>query len=68
MHMYLLSNFVSTEVAVQVLGGQGFTQPPPSLGQGVGQKHLGRARVNSNLSSSSCRVRTAQGKPGKGSF
>ena len=25
--------------------GEGVTQPPP-LGQGVGQKHLGRSRVN----------------------
>ena len=36
-------NFISIEVAVQELGG-GFTQPLP-LGQGVGEKHLGRARI-----------------------
>ena len=43
MHMYPLSKFISIEVAVQELGWGGVTQPP--LGQGVGQKHLGRARV-----------------------
>ena len=36
-------NFISIEVAVQELGRGG--HPTPSLGQGVGQKHLGWARV-----------------------
>ena len=36
-------NFISIEAAVQEFGG-GFTQPP--FCQGVGKKHLGRARVN----------------------
>ena len=47
MYMYPLSKFISIEVAILELGGGGgFTQPPPpDLGQGVGQKRLGRARV-----------------------
>ena len=43
MHMHPMSNFISIEVAVQELGG-----PPPPLGQGVDQKHLGRTRAKND--------------------
>ena len=50
MHMYPLSK-VSFQLKLPFRSyvGGGFTQPPPLLGQGVGQKHLGRARVKSQF-------------------
>ena len=46
MHMYPLSKFHFSKMCRSGVRWGGVHSTPPPLGQGVGPKHLGRARVN----------------------